>query len=137
MEWLKISTSTELVRVLTDDIVFVQAEGNYSKVLLYNGKIHTMTFQLHFFNECFQRLKNNFFVRVGRSLIINKNYIYQINLSDQKMILTGGKLNEEYIVKASKEALKQIKSLLEEEKLPAWQQEILNAKKAGKEVNHD
>ena len=48
MEWLRISTSTELVRVLTDDIVFVHADGNYSDVLLYNGKKHTMTFQLHF-----------------------------------------------------------------------------------------
>lgn len=122
MEWLKISTSTELVRVQTEDIVFVHADGNYSEILLYNGKKHTMTFQLHFFNECFQRLKNNFFVRVGRSLIVNRNYIYQINLTDQKMILTGGKLSEEYIVKASKEALKDVKLLLEDEKLPSWQE---------------
>lgn len=123
MEWLKISTSTELVRVQTEDIVFVHADGNYSEILLYNGKKHTMTFQLHFFNECFQRLKNNFFVRVGRSLIVNRNYIYQINLTDQKMILTGGKLNEEYIVKASKEALKDVKMLLEDEKLPSYGKE--------------
>lgn len=123
MEWLKISTSTELVRVQTEDIVFVHADGNYSEILLYNGKKHTMTFQLHFFNDCFQRLKNNFFVRVGRSLIVNRNYIYQINLTDQKMILTGGKLNEEYIVKASKEALKDVKMLLEDEKLPSYGKE--------------
>lgn len=127
MEWLKISTSTELVRVQTEDIVFVHADGNYSEILLYNGKKHTMTFQLHFFNECFQRLKNNFFVRVGRSLIVNRNYIYQINLTDQKMILTGGKLNEEYIVKASKEALKDVKMLLEDEKLPSYgRKEVTN-----------
>lgn len=127
MEWLKISTSTELVRVQTEDIVFVHADGNYSEILLYNGKKHTMTFQLHFFNECFQRLKNNFFVRVGRSLIVNRNYIYQINLTDQKMILTGGKLNEEYIVKASKEALKDVKMLLEDEKFPSYgRKEVTN-----------
>lgn len=121
MEWLRISTSTELVRVQTDDIVFVHADGNYSEVLLYNGKKHTMTFQLHFFDETFQRLKNNFFVRVGRSLIVNKNYIYLINLTEQRMILTGGKLDGEYEVKASKEALKQLKVQLEAEQLPSWQ----------------
>lgn len=121
MEWLRISTSTELVRVQTDDIVFVHADGNYSKVLLYNGKKHTMTFQLHFFDETFQRLKNNFFVRVGRSLIVNKNYIYLINLTEQRMILTGGKLDGEYEVKASKEALKELKVKLEAEQLPSWQ----------------
>lgn len=121
MEWLRISTSTELVRVLTDDIVFVHADGNYSEVLLYNGKKHTMTFQLHFFNDTFQQLKNNLFVRVGRSLIVNKNYIYLINITDQKMILTGGKLSGEYEVRASKEALKELKAQLESENLPAWQ----------------
>lgn len=122
MEWLRISTSTELVRVLTDDIVFVHADGNYSEVLLYNGKKHTMTFQLHFFDETFQRLKNNFFVRVGRSLIVNRNYIYLINLTEQKMILTGGKLSNEYEVKASKDALRELKNQLEDETLPSWQQ---------------
>lgn len=117
MEWLRISTSTELVRVLTDDIVFVHADGNYSEVMLYNGKKHTMTFQLHFFEETFLRLKNNFFIRVGRSLIVNKNYIYLINLTEQRMILTGGKLSGEYEVKASKDALKDIKAKLEDDSI--------------------
>lgn len=121
MEWLRISTSTELVRVLTDDIVFVHADGNYSEVLLYNGKKHTMTFQLHFFEETFKRLKNNFFIRIGRSLIVNKNYIYLINITEQKMILTGGKLNGEYEVKASKDALKDIKAQLENDNVTPWQ----------------
>lgn len=115
MEWLRISTSTELVRVQTDDIVFVHADGNYSEILLYNGKKHVMTFQLHFFEETFQRLKNNSFVRVGRSLIVNRNYIYLVNLTEQKMILTGGKLAGEYEVRASKEALKEIKAKLEDD----------------------
>ena len=120
MEWLRISTKAELVRVLTDDIVFVHADGNYSDVLLYNGKKHTMTFQLHFFDESFQRLKSNFFVRVGRSLIVNKNYIFLINLTEQYIILTGGKLADEYILRASRDALKELKAQLEEENLPAW-----------------
>lgn len=121
MEWLRISTSTELVRVLTDDIVFVHANGNYSEILLYNGKIHTMTFQLHFFEETFQRLKDNYFIRVGRSLIVNRNYIYLINLTEQKMILTGGKLGNEYEVKASKDALREVKEQLENDNLTEWQ----------------
>ena len=61
MEWLRISTSTELVRVATDEIVFVRADGNYSDLVLTNGKSRKMTFQLHFFDEVFQRLQNNMF----------------------------------------------------------------------------
>lgn len=121
MEWLRISTSTALIRVQTDDIVFVRADGNYSEILLYNGKTHSMTFQLHFFEETFQRLKNNLFIRVGRSLIVNKNYIYLINLTEQKMILTGGKLGCEYEVKASREALRDVKEQLENDNLTEWQ----------------
>lgn len=37
MEWLRISTSTELVRVATDEIVYVRADGNYSDLVLTNG----------------------------------------------------------------------------------------------------
>ena len=38
MEWLRISTSTELVRVAADEIVYVRADGNYSDLVLTNGK---------------------------------------------------------------------------------------------------
>jgi len=115
MEWLKISTSTELVRVQTEDIVFVQADGNYSDVYLFNGKPHKMTFKLHFFDEVFQKLKSNIFVRVGKSLIVNKNYIYVINLTTQELLLTGSRLKSEFRLKASKEALKDLKALMEQE----------------------
>lgn len=75
MEWLKISTSTELVRVQTEDIVFVQADGNYSDLYLFNGKPHKMTFKLHFFDEVFQRLKNNTFYVAIQGLTIDFDFI--------------------------------------------------------------
>lgn len=115
MEWLKISTSTELVRVQTEDIVFVQADGNYSDVYLFNGKPHKMTFKLHYFDEVFQKLKNNIFVRVGKSLIVNKNYIYVINLTSQELMLSGNRLRADFKLRASKEALKELKALMEQE----------------------
>ena len=115
MEWLRISTSTELVRIPTEDIVFVQADGNYSDVYLFNGKPHKMTFKLHFFDEVFQHLRNNIFVRVGKSLIVNKNYIYVINLTTQDLLLSGHRLRAEFKLRASKDALKELKTLLEEE----------------------
>ena len=90
MEWLRISTSAELVRVATDEIVYVRADGNYCDLVLTNGTRRKMTFQLHFFEEIFQQLQNNTFVRVGRSLIVNKRYIFVINLPEQQLILSGG-----------------------------------------------
>ena len=110
MEWLKITTATELTRVPTDDIMYVKSDGNYSDIFLSNGKSRKMTFQLHFFDEIFQKLKNNYFVRVGRQLIVNKNYIFVINPSNQMLILKG-----DHILRASQEALKELKALIEKE----------------------
>ena len=117
MEWLRISTSTELVRVATDEIVYVRADGNYSDLVLTNGKSRKMTFQLHFFDEVFQQLQNNMFVRVGRSLIVNKRYIHVINLTEQILIFSGQQIKGDIKpVSVSREALKQLKELLENEK---------------------
>jgi DNA-binding LytR/AlgR family response regulator len=117
MEWLRISTSTELVRVATDEIVYVRADGNYSDLVLTNGKSRKMTFQLHFFDEVFQQLQNNMFVRVGRSLIVNKRYIYVINLTDQMLMFSGQQIKDDIKpLNVSREALKQLKELLENEK---------------------
>lgn len=117
MEWLRISTSTELVRVATDEIIYVRADGNYSDLVLTNGKSRKMTFQLHFFDEVFRQLRNNMFVRVGRSLIVNKRYIYVINLTEQMLVFAGQPIKAEIApLKLPREALKQLKELLEKEK---------------------
>jgi DNA-binding LytR/AlgR family response regulator len=117
MEWLRISTSTELVRVATDEIVYVRADGNYSDLILTNGKSRKMTFKLHYFDEVFQQLQNNMFVRVGRSLIVNKRYIHVINLTEQLLIFSGQQIKGDIrSVNVSREALKQLKEILENEK---------------------
>ena len=65
-------------RVPTDDIAYIEASGNYCDVHIFNGESVTMTFQLHYFVEAFNKLKQNFFMRVGKSLIVNTNYVYAI-----------------------------------------------------------
>lgn len=117
MEWLKIKTSTELVRVSTDEIVYVCADGNYSDLVLTNGRTRKMTFQLHFFEDVFKQLNNNTFVRVGRSVIVNKRYVFVINLTDQTLMFTGQQIsNEIKTLRLPREALKQLMEQLAEEK---------------------
>ena len=115
MEWLKISTSTELIKVKTEDIAFVKADGNYSDLYLFNGKPHKVTFKLHVIDETFQKLKSNIFVRVGKSLIVNRNYIYVINITTQELLLSNSHLQVDFKLKASREALKELKNTIEEE----------------------
>lgn len=116
MERLKISTSVGLFRVSTEDIAYIEASGNYCDVHLFNGEAVTMTFQLHYFVEALSQLRQNFFVRVGKSLIVNKNFVYGINITSQDLKLMDNRMNQTIRLKASKEALKELKTILEQEK---------------------
>ena len=116
MERLKIITSVGLFRVPTDDIAYIEASGNYCDVHLFNGESVTMTFQLHYFVEAFNKLKQKFFTRVGKSLIVNTNYVYAINITNQDLKLMDHRMNQGCRLKASKEALKELKKVLEQEK---------------------
>lgn len=116
MERLKISTSVGLFRVPTEDIAYIEASGNYCDVHLFNGEAVTMTFQLHYFVESLSQLRQNFFVRVGKSLIVNKNFVYGINITSQDLKLMDHRMNQTFRLKASKEALKELKTILEQEK---------------------
>lgn len=126
MEWIKIPTSTELVRVRTDEIVGVVADGNYSNVWLYDGRKKTMTFKLHYFDEAFERLQHNPFVRIGRSLIINKQYVYVINLTEKQCIMAGQPLRGEFKFTAPRAALESLKQYMETDSpddKPKWMKE--------------
>lgn len=116
MERLKISTSVGLFRVPTEDIAYIEASGNYCDMHLFNGEAVTMTFQLHYFVEALSQLRQNFFVRVGKSLIVNKNFVYGINITSQELKLMDHRMNQTFRLKASKEALKELKTILEQEK---------------------
>lgn len=58
--------------------------------------------------------EGNLFIRIGRGLIINRNYIHYINIQSQKLILSDV-VRFTHTVSASKEALKQLKELIEKE----------------------
>lgn len=89
MEWLKIATSSEIVRIAVDEIVYILADGNYSELMLANGSKHSMTFQLHYFDDYFDQLENNSFTRVGRSLIVNKRHVRVVNVPERTIKFGG------------------------------------------------
>ena len=111
-----ISTTNELVRVLPERIVYISSDGNYSTMVLHDKTEHLFTFNLSHFQKLIeQQLKDeaNQFIRIGKSLIINRNYIYRINLTKQHLVMSDMALNQAFMLSASKEALKQLKLYLE------------------------
>lgn len=111
---LIISTSNELLRVAAAQIIYISSDGNYSNLLISGGEIRMVTFQLGQLEDMISKQlpdMRNMFVRIGRSLIINMNHIYHINISRQQLLLKDR--DNTYTLSASKEALKSLKEFIE------------------------
>lgn len=115
MEWLKITTNSEIVRIPTNEIVFIKGDGNYSDIHLCNGKEENVMCQLHDMMDKLSILDDSPFYRVGKSFIVNKNFIFKVNPGLQKLLLSNSILERDIQLKISKEALKSLKELLEKE----------------------
>ena len=114
---LVISTSIDLVRIAPEKIVYISSDGNYSTLMQTDNEVRMLSFQLGQIEKMISTQlgsEGNTFIRIGKSLIINRSYIYYINISKQKLILSDV-ASFNHTVTASKEALKQLKELLEKE----------------------
>ena len=114
---LIISTSTELVRIAPERIVCITSDGNYSTLLQTDNEARLLSYQLGQIEKMMSSqlgAEGNAFIRIGKSLIINRAYIYYINIPRQQLILSDA-LTFSHTVTASKEALKQLKDLLDKE----------------------
>ena len=114
--YLIITNSNELVRIPIDKIIYILSDGDYSTLVQTDKKEKMFTVNLGSFETLIEsQLKNksDTFIRIGRSLIINKNYIYCINPNKQQLILSDRHFQHYFELTASKEALKQLKALIE------------------------
>lgn len=116
-KYLIISTATDLVRIAPEKIVFISSDGNYCNLMQADNESRLLTFQLGQIENMIRDqlgTEGNLFIRIGRGLIINRNYIYYINVQSQKLILSDNN-RFSHTVSASREALKQLKDLIEKE----------------------
>lgn len=120
-EWLKITTANEIVKVAVDEIIYVIADGNYSDLYLVDGYMRKMTFQLHYFEEYFSRLRYNPFTRVGRSVLVNKDHIRMISIPERTITFGGHTVAKTIkpikdLTKLGRDTLKDLKKELSEER---------------------
>lgn len=115
--FLIISTSIDLVRIVPERIVYISSDGNYSTLVQTDGEMRMLSYQLGQIEKMISiqlGTDGNIFIRIGKSLIINRSFVYYINVAKQKLTLSDA-LTFSHTVSASKEALKQLKELLEKE----------------------
>lgn len=114
---LVISTSSELWRIPVGDIMYIDAEGNYSRLYFGNGESELISQQLGKIEEmtALQITKTESpLIRIGKSLIVNRIYIYHITRNELCLRSISGNT---FKVNAPREALSQLKKLMEGEKI--------------------
>ncbi len=117
MSRLVFATSTEVLRVPADAVVYVTADGNYSALTTADGEDYVLTMQLGQIERRLAEVLNsedNRFIRIGKSLIVNRDYITFINPTRQKLLLSDCRTFRRE-VSASKDALRELKDYVEKE----------------------
>ena len=115
---LIISNANELVRIIPERVVYVKSDGNYSTMVLHDKTEQVFTMNLA---QCQQLMEEQLgteamtFIRLGKQLIVNRAYIFRINPFKQQLLMSNMQVNNAFELSASKEALKQLKALMESE----------------------
>jgi len=115
---LVISNANELVRIKPERIVYVVSDGNYSTMVLHDKTEQVFTMNLAHFQQMIEEQLGKeamTFIRIGKQLIVNRAYIFKINPNKQQLIMSDMDVNIAFDLQASKEALKQLKALIESE----------------------
>lgn len=115
MKHIVISKGTELLRVPTDRLLYISSDGNYSNVVTLDGRSQLFCLQLgqieDIIGDQLGETGGNF-LRLGRSLIINTDYIYFIDVAKQQLILSDCK-GSGHELTASREVLIKLKAYIE------------------------
>jgi DNA-binding LytR/AlgR family response regulator len=124
-KYLMIKTRDELLRINIEHILYFEADRNYTKLLLSEGIQFTFAVNIGKVEEMLEAQLSNVdttLIRVGKSYILNKKHILQINLPKQKLLLLAneGKPRE---LTVPKDPLRALKEALENEVAAAGKNE--------------
>jgi len=113
-DFLYFNTRDEFDRIDISKIICFQSDGNYTNVVLTNKLKIVLGISLSKMESYLSstlKEKASCFARVGKSCIINMNYILRINVLKQYVVLTDYDTSN-YQVSISKDALKKLKDIM-------------------------
>lgn len=118
-EYLYFNSRDELLRISKSCIVYIEAAGNYTIINQANGEKGTIGIALAKMEKMLitssSEDKSVKFARIGKSHIINLNYVFRINPLKQELVLSDQKTFS-HTLDISKDALRKLKELLIERK---------------------
>lgn len=110
-----ISKGTELLRIPVSRLVYISADGNYSEVVTQDNRKRIVSYQLGQIEDMIgDQLgdEGSNFIRLGRGLIINLDFVYWVDVTKQELILSdcAGCYHE---LSASREVLIKLKAYID------------------------
>ena len=117
-EKLLIHTVNEAYSFQPEQVICIEADGNYCNLHLSNGNEYLLSFQLGQVESIIKEqlsYTNHSFVRVGKSLIVNMDELLCVNITKQTLEMNQPS-GEKLLFNASREALKKLMNLLIENK---------------------
>ena len=105
----------ELQRIETSKIVYFEAEGNYTNIMLVNKLHSSVCMNLGEMEKALAVQlggEHKHFMRIGKRFIVNMQYIYQINVLKHYLLLSDYE-HFAFQINISKEALRKVKELLD------------------------
>jgi len=122
MAKLYLNTRDELTCINASKVAVIQANGNYSRVVYITKRELMVTYGISQLEETLKAYNNkdNRFIRLGRSFIINHAFLQKIDVLKQQIVLSDGDKNEirvtvpKQILKSYKDAV--VKSVQIKEK---------------------
>lgn len=112
-KYLYLNTRDEFYRMDITKIVYFESDGNYTHIVLNNKMKATICMNLMqmktFLSE---NLKDAavVFARIGKRHIINMNFVFQVAIARQCLVLSDGE-NFRYEIAISKEALRKLREM--------------------------
>ena len=113
-EKLLIHTVNEAYSFNPNQVICIEADGNYCNLHLSNGNEYLLSFQLGQVESMIKEqllYSNHSFVRVGKSLIINMDELICVNITKQTLEMNQPS-GERMLFNASREALKKLMNFL-------------------------
>ena len=114
---LTLTNANELIRIPAESLVYIASEGNYSDIYTRDNEKRTVTIQLGAIEELIHKqfhTDGNLFVRIGKSLIVNMEFVHYINPAKRQIVLSDSHTFK-FGLEASKEALRELKNYFEKQ----------------------
>ncbi len=110
-----INSRDELFVLDLDKVAYIQASGNYSRIVYIGGMQMMITLGLSKLEEMIKMIvpkdRRIPFVRLGRSLLVNQTYLTHINVLKQRLTLSDNQ-EHSYVLDVPKALLKAYKDLI-------------------------